>query len=185
MNFIFAQYAKKGGKLVMFSYAGDCNKVLIDQDKAVELASNFLKDLGLNDMKPVWINLSNNLYTINFAHEKDDIVAYPDLIKVRVCAETKTVIGLEAKSYYTNHFERSIEEPTISEEMAEQNVSQNIDIETARLAIVPVGEKSEKLCYEFTGTFDGSIYYVYIDAKTGRQVEMFKVIESTEGTLLM
>ena len=57
--------------------------------------------------------------------------------------------------------------------------------DTARLALVPIGLKSEKLCYEFSGEYDGSTYYVYIDANTGRQVEMFKVIESTEGTLLM
>ena len=35
------------------------------------------------------------------------------------------------------------------------------------------------------GEMNDSTYYVYIDATTGKQVEMFKVIESTEGQLLM
>ena len=51
--------------------------------------------------------------------------------------------------------------------------------------MVPVGETSEKLCYEFTGTYDDSTFYVYIDALSGKQVQMFKVVESTEGTLLV
>ena len=54
-----------------------------------------------------------------------------------------------------------------------------------RLAVVPIGNTSEKLCYEFAGEYDNSTFYVYIDAKSGKQVEMFKVIESTEGELLM
>lgn len=182
---VYAQFSKKGGKLIMFAYAGSCKEVKCEQADAIATAEEFLEGLEITDMKAVWINLSNNVYTINFAYEVDDVVAYPDLIKVRVCAETQTVIGIEAKSYYTNHFERVVETPALSEAEAEQKVSKNIDVETARLAIVPVGEKSEKLCYEFTGTFDGSLYYVYIDAVSGRQVEMFKVIESTEGTLLL
>ena len=136
-------------------------------------------------MSAVWINLSNNVYTINFAVEQNQVIVYPDLIKVRVCAQTGTVIGLEAKSYYTNHVEREINKPTISKQTALEKVSGNIEVKTSRLALVPIGVSSEKLCYEFSGEFDGATYFVYIDALTGKQVEMFKVIESTEGKLLM
>lgn len=182
---VYAQFSKKGGKLIMFAYAGSCKEVKCEQADAIASAQEFLSGLEITDMKAVWVNLANNVYTINFAVEVDDVIAYPDLIKVRVCAETQTVIGFEAKSYYTNHFERKVDNPTLTETEAQDKVSKNIDVETARLAIVPVGQKSEKLCYEFTGTFDGSLYYVYIDAMSGKQVEMFKVIESTEGTLLL
>ena len=53
------------------------------------------------------------------------------------------------------------------------------------LAVVPIGSESEKLCYEFSGRYDGTLFYVYIDAKFGKQVEMFKVIDSNEGELLI
>ena len=131
------------------------------------------------------INLSNNVYTINFAYTVNETVVYADLIKVRVCAETCMVIGVEATAYYTNHIERSMGSPSISESAAKAKVSKNIEIETSRLALVPIGNDNEVLCYEFSGVYDGNVYYVYIDAETGRQVEMFKVVESTEGLLLM
>jgi len=182
---LYAQISKQGGKLIMFAYAGTCESVNCDEDLASEKAQEFLSSLGIKSVKPVWINLANNVYTINFAHVKDGVVVYPDLIKVRVCAETQTVIGLEARSYYTNHTNREIPSPTLTKSQAMGKVSSGISIKTARLALVPVGTKSEKLCYEFSGEYDGSTYYVYIDAISGRQVEMFKVIESTEGTLLM
>ena len=50
---------------------------------------------------PVWINLSNNVYTINFASEVGGVIIYSDLVKVRVCAETEMIIGMEANSYYS------------------------------------------------------------------------------------
>ena len=184
-DLLFAQISKKGGKLVMFSYAGDCNGINVQREDAIDTAQKFLENVGIENMKAVWVNLSNNLYTINFAFEQSGIIVYADLAKVRVCAQTGKVIGMEASSYYTNHTERVIGKAGMSEDAASENVSDKIEIETSRLVLVPIGNSSEKLCYEFMGNYDGSTYYVYIDAVSGRQVEMFKVIESTEGTLLM
>jgi germination protein YpeB len=176
---------KKGGKLIMFAYAGDCMATNINEQQAVENGAKFLKTVGVENLKAVWINLTGNVYTINFAGEQNGVIIYGDLIKVRVCAQTNMVIGIEAKSYYTNHTERLIGKASLSERQAESKVFDQIEIETSRLALVPIGNSSEKLCYEFSGEFNGQTYYVYIDAVTGRQVEMFKVIKSTEGTLLM
>ena len=184
-DILYAQISKVNGQLITFSYAGSCKSVEIDSDDAIEKAMDFMANVGITNMKPVWVNLSNNVYTINFASVKDDVIIYSDLIKVRVCAETAMVIGFEATTYYTNHHERSLSISAISLSQAKNKVSKNIEIDTSRLVIVPIGKESEKLCYEFSGVYEGSTYYVYIDAVTGRQVEMFKVIDGTEGTLLM
>ena len=184
-DILYAQISKKGGELITFSYAGSCRSTEIEQETAVKKAEEFLKNIGIDGVMPVWINLSNNVYTINFASTKNDVIIYADLIKVRVCAETAMVIGIEAKSYFTNHVDRNIDAPKISENTAKENLSADIEIESIRLALVPIGLKSEKLCYEFSGEIDGATYYVYIDATNGKQVEMFKVIESSDGTLLM
>ena len=185
-DLIYAQISETGGKLIMFSYSGSCGAVNYDGDAATERAKNFIEKTGVNGMKPVWINLSNNVYTVNFAPEINGAIIYPDLIKVRVCAETGMIIGLEATGYYTNHTERTMENPTLTKAQARAKVSEDISVETARLAVVPTGESTETLCYEFSGTLNGDVYYIYIDANSGRQVEMFKVINSQEeGSLLM
>lgn len=184
-DLLFAQISKKGGKLIMFSYAGECSETLISDDQAIENAQEFLSNLDIDNMKPVWINLANNVYTINFAGEQNDVIIYPDLIKIRVCAKTGSVIGLEAKSYYTNHFERYLGAPKMNKEKAGQSLSEKIEVDSVRLALVPIGLKTEVLCYEFFGTVDQDTYYIYIDATTGKQVEMFKVVKGTEGELLI
>ena len=182
---LYAQISKKAGKLIMFSYGGNCNCVQYQDEKAVTAGEEFLSSLGINNMKAVWINLTGNVYTINYAVEQNDVIIYSDLIKVRVCAETCKVIGIEAKSYYTNHTDRVISAPLLSERQAGEKVSGNIGITTARLALVPVGQNTEKLCYEFIGEYDDSTYYVYVDALNGRQIEMFKVVTNQEGLMLM
>ena len=185
-DLLYAQITETGGKTIMFSYSGSCGAVNYNGDAAAEKALSFVNKAGMENMKPVWINLSNNVYTINFAPEISGAIIYPDLVKVRVCAETGMIIGLEATGYYANHTERTVGSPTLSRAQARDKVSENIAVETARLAVVPTGENTETLCYEFSGTFEGDTYYVYIDALSGRQVEMFKVINSEEeGTLLM
>ncbi|MCQ2386946.1 MAG: germination protein YpeB [Clostridia bacterium] len=182
---LFAEISKRDGKLLMFSYAGSCEKVNYTDEDAVNSALNFIDKNGIKDLKAVWINLANNVYTINFAGVLEDAIVYSDMVKVRVCAETNMVIGYDATAYYLNHTDRETYTISVSENEALKKVSSNIDVKSTRLAIIPIGKSSEKICYEFAGEYDGTTYYVYIDANTGKQVEMFKVIESTEGQLLM
>jgi germination protein YpeB len=182
---LYAQISKRGGKLIMFDYAGSCEEVVYQDDVATQTAQEFISSLGIKNMKPVWRILSNNVYTINFAYETEGVIVYSDLIKVRVCAQTNKAIGLEATSYWSNHVERAFATPKLSRASAKDKVWKEIQITSSRLAIVPIGNSTEKLCYEFCGEYNEDTYYVYIDAISGRQVEMFKVVRSTEGELLM
>jgi germination protein YpeB len=182
---IYAEVSKIGGKLIMFDIAGSCKKVNYQQDYAIDCAKEFLQKLEILGMQAVWTNLANNVYTINFAYSQNDIIIYPDMIKVRVCAETGKVIGMEATSYYANHTQRSLDAPSYSKGQGSQKLANNMLIESVRLVVCPIGLNQEKLCYEFYGEINGESYYIYLDANTLKQVEMFKVVEGSEGLLLM
>lgn len=183
-DYLYAQISKTGGKLISFAYSGSCKSVKIDQSAAIGNALAFAEKAGVTGLKAVWVNLANNLYTINFAFDLGGIIVYSDLVKIRVCAETGMVIGYDAESYYYNHTEREIPSPTLTVSECRDKVSDEIEIASERLCIVPIGNDAEKLCYEFAGEYDGATFYVYIDTKTGRQVNMFKVVKGTEGDLL-
>ena len=182
---LYAQISKVGGEIVTFSYAGSCKEVNYQNGEVIEKGAEFLKGLGYENMKDVWINLNNNVYTINYVYEDNGVLVYPDMVKVRVCAETGNVIGLEASSYFTNHTERTIEEAKVNSKSAKANISDGLEVSAVRKVIVPYGNSSEKLCYEFCGEIGEDVYFVYIDALTGKQIEMFKVINSEQGQLLI
>ena len=184
-DMVYAQISKIGGKIIMFEYAGECNQINYNQEHAINASVEFLKSLEIDDMMPVWVNLSNNVYTVNLAYSIQGVPVYSDLVKVRVCADSGKILGMEAMTYYTNHTERVVKTPTLTVQQAQEKVSSTIIIDTARLSIVPIGNSSERLAYEFSGENNGDTYYVYIDAETGAQLQMFKVINSNNGTLLM
>lgn len=182
---LYAQITKRGGYLNMFNFYKTCDKTNFDLDACLEFAQEFLSEIGMENMKAVWYNEDGREVTINFAYETDDVIYYSDLIKINVCQERGIVKGMVANNYILNHTKRNAVEEQITESEALEALSQDIDVENVRLAVVPVGNSNEKLCYEISGTYDGSAYFIYIDAVTGREVNIFKVVKTTEGTLLV
>ncbi len=181
---IYAQLAKQGGKLVMFNCYHDCDQSKFAIENCEKLAELFVEKAGFEGMKPVWRGVSKNIAQFNFAYVVDGVVIYSDLVKVNVCMERGVVSSLEATEYFLNHTERSIGEVKITKEQAAEKVKM-IDVISERKAIVPVGGGKEKLAWEVHGKYDGADYYVYIDAVTGEEIEIFRVIESTEGEILL
>ncbi len=181
---IDAQITKKGGKLLLFNYYKDCEVNSFDEDKLEEIATNYLESIGYTNMKAVWMAKGGNVTSFNFASIVNGVICYSDLIKVNVCNERGIVSGIEATAYLLNHKGRNVETPTVTLEDAEKKVGEEIEVETSRLAIIPYGN-TEKLGYEFMGLNNGDTYYIYIDAFTGKELNIFKVVRTTEGTLLM
>ena len=204
---LYAQVSKVGGKVLMFTVSSNTTKSSnarlnlrqtdglndsknenmqerSDRSKDSEDISageNFLASLGLTDMKAVWTAKSDGVSVINFAYFQDGVIVYSDLIKVKV--ENATVTGMECFDYYLNHAKRDIVAPVLTEEQALEKVAKNLSVKNGRLALIPLGE-SEELTYEFMAEENGATYYIYISAISGRQVQTFKVVEGTEGTLL-
>ncbi len=180
-----AQISKKGGKLILFNFYKECSKDVYDANALEIVAENFLEQVGYKNMKAVWMDEGNNTVSYNFASIVDGIICYSDLVKVNVCKERGIVSGIEASAYILNHTKRQIPKAKTTLNKAQAKVESEIEIESSRLAIIPINGNKETLAYEFFGTNNGDSYYIYIDAVTGREVDIFKVVRTTEGTLLM
>lgn len=154
-------------------------------EKAIIEAEAFAKKLGLSDMKSVWVASSEGVAYINLAPVIDEIIMYPDLIKVKVELNENKVIGWEASSYAFNHAERDDLIPQLTEEEALKMVSKNLQVETQKLCVIPLDYVGETLAYEFAGKYNEFNYYLYIDAYTGNQVRVLRVVQTSEGELVL
>lgn len=181
---MFVQLSKLGGKVVAFDSYKDCSKNNFSVDRCIAIAEDFLASIGYNGLKPVWTSENGTTCNLNFAPVQGGAILYPDLVKVKVCEERGIVTGVEALSYVLNHSERNLAKPAISEAQAKAVINGNMEIESARTAVIPF-DGGEVLCYEFTGTFDGNDYYVYVDAATGEEIEVLTVIGTAQGRALM
>ena len=82
-----------------------------------------------------------------------------------------------------NLFDESYVELKVED--AEKRISADIEVETSRLALIPLSSGKEVLTYEFSGKGSDGTYYVYIDAISGKEVQIFKVVSSNDGDLLL
>ncbi len=182
---VYAQFSVNGGKLVLFNAFRDCKNEVYTDEQCLEKAKEFLKNAGFESMTEVWGYSAGNTMHYNFVYEENGTLVYPDMVKVNVCKETGRVSGIDADAYFMNHTERSHSENLHSLAEAAEKVNPKLEIVSALAAIIPVGNGNEKEAYEFIATYDGSTYYVYIDALTLKQADIFKVVNTDEGTLLI
>ena len=184
-NVIYVQVTKNGAKLLTMS----CNDTNSNQNytlkQAIETAINFTKSLGINDMQCVWSDIVSSDAYINLAPVKNNIILYPDLIKVKVDLATGTVIGYESSSYYINHIERNLPSASITAQEANEKVPNEYNINETRLVLAPLQYQKEVLCYEVICNKDNETYYIYFNAMTGEMENILKTIETDNGNLLL
>lgn len=152
---------------------------------AQSVAESFAKKLGLEDMKCVWSASSQDVCYVNLAPVVDDIIMYPDLVKVKIDLNKDIIVGWEASSYAYNHTERDDLIATLTESEAKKLVSSNLKVDEIRLCVIPLDYVGETLAYEFSGTHNNFNYYLYIDAYTGNQVRVLRVIQTDQGELIL
>ena len=70
-------------------------------------------------------------------------------------------------------------------EEAEGMLSANLTVVSRALALIPITPQTERLCYEFRGTCGGEEYIVYISVETGEEEQIFRIINTEDGELVM
>ncbi len=179
------QIAKKGGMLLLMDLFHEVVEPTLTMEQCKKVAEQYCEAIGLKNMKAVWINNNQSNVYINMCYEQDGIVNYPDMVKLKISLDTGEVIGYEGLNYAFNHVQRTYEKPTISEEEAVLNVSAILENVEVRLVTIPWNTVTEKLTYELVGDLDGEKYFVYVDAYTGDELNVLRMIDSNQGDLLM
>ena len=177
----YVQIAKRGGMLISFNSRGEAQSASITEASKTcqERALAFARSAGFEDMFVVWSSSSDGECVINLAPLQDGVILYPDLVKVKVRESDNSIIGFDATHYAFNHCPRTLDAPAISLETATNHVSIPA-IRQGRLALIPLRETREVLAYEFECHQNG-VYYIYIDARTGEEVNILYVIEDDLG----
>ncbi len=186
---IFTTVAKRGMFLLQFSRLNATKPNNDEETKTDEelmtVATDFVKNLNLEDFKAIFISRGDGVAYVNVAPvmqvNNTNVVVYPDIIKIKLEEVTAKIIGYEAKSYAFNHVKRNLENPTLSASDATKLVSSRLTVNSTRLSIVPIEYGEETLCYEFECQKDGITFYIFINANTGAEEQIFRVIENSEG----
>ncbi len=176
---------KKGCRLcyiVNSEYEGEST---ISQSSAVERGEKYLRELGYGGMVSSYYTTYDGICTVNYAYEKSGAVCYPDLIKVGVSLETGEIVSFDARTYLTNHADRTLKKP--SEEQlgkAKEKLSSNLTVLGAKTAVIPTQSGGEYLCFEFhCKDAQNQEVLVYIDCETLEERDILIMLYTDGGVL--
>ncbi|MEE0252050.1 MAG: germination protein YpeB [Acutalibacteraceae bacterium] len=175
---------KQGGYLSSFMNARPTDTITLQLEEAKQRAKQYLSSIYQEEFAETYYVIYNNICTIQYAYSKDHVVYYSDLIKVSVAMDTGEIVEYHANHFLMNHKDRQVQTPVISELSARQQVSDNLTIESARMAVIPTTRDEEPLCYEFLcrGQNNEQVL-VYINSETGMEEQILILIETDNGTL--
>lgn len=184
-DIIRVDVSKKGGHVVYYlNYRSVPTRKLSDS-RARLLAENFLKSRGIKGMIPTYTLRQQNILYVNFAYKQGDVVVYPDLIKVQVALDNGQILGCEALGFLMSHHRRELPAPKLTLEQARAKVSPRLQVLSSRMAVVPTSGLDEVLTYEFKTKLGSDTFLVYINALTGDEERIFKLVKMPNGTLAL
>lgn len=177
--------SKTGGHVVYMNSNRDINTEIITQEEANQKGKEFLNSKGFYNMKETYYLKQEGIITINYAYTQNNVIMYPDLIKVKVALDNGEVLGIETTGYLNNHTQRNLDKVEITKEKAKEILNKDLEILSEGMAVIPTEFQTEILCYEFKGKVEDREFLVYINANTGKEEDILIITETENGTLTL
>ncbi len=173
-NQLFAEVSQADGALLRFDYYEDCAGNTFDVGNAEKIAEEFLEKLGYGDMEVARLRINGSTTDFTFVYEEDDVLFYPDEIRVKVCRTRGVVSGFDATKYLKNHKPRKEAEAKLTLAEAQGKLYEELGVESSRSVVIRVA-RGERLAYEFLCSHGEEKYFVFIDATTGEEISIVNV----------
>ncbi|MDD4570711.1 MAG: germination protein YpeB, partial [Tepidanaerobacteraceae bacterium] len=145
---IIMDVSEVGGHVIWFLNTRSIENSKIAIKQALDKASSFLESMGYKDMEPTGSLRENNTVTVTFVPKAQEVLLYPDFMKVEIALDTGEIVGFNTVAYLTSHTQRQLSEPKVTEEEILDKLNKNLQVERIRQALIPDSALSEKLCYE-------------------------------------
>lgn len=175
----------QGGYLIFMQTAASGEiEGLPSEDEKYELAQkgkDRLAAIGYTDMKPVSYQYYSGSALISYAASQNGIVIYNDLIKVWIDRANGKITGIDARDYLFSHIKREFPKKILDIKEVRRLLSPKLSVKDTQLALIPLTPLTEKLCYEFSCSYGGAEYAVYLDAVTGEEIKILRIIKDEKG----
>lgn len=174
---IYMDVTQKGGYPVYLIQNREVKDQKLSLNEGSNKALKFLKDNGYDttDFELDESEQYDNIGIFSYVPVENNVLLYPDTIRMKVALDNGEIIGFSARDFLTNHKRRNLPKPKLTMEEAKKKVSGNVQIQDSRLAIITNQMSKEVLCYEFFGTIDNDTYRMFINADTGIEEKVEKL----------
>ena len=182
---VVADVSKKGGKIVWLAVNRSIGTPKLAPEAARVKAIDFLKNKGFKDVKPSFMKINQRTVTVVLVPLQDNVLIYPDQVKVEIALDNGQVVGYEALGFIMANHEREFPEIKVTKEEAQKTLNDQLDVNRSALALIPLRSGNEVLTWEFRGTYKGDTFFTYINVENGNEEQIFQVITNDNGELAL
>ncbi len=181
---IYIKVTKNGGYPLFMLDNRAINGHIIEYASAKEYARDFLNRIGYVKMKQTGYIIENSAITFAYAYVQNEIIMYPDLIKVKVALDNGEIIGFEANGFLSNHIEsRKLPLYNVSKEKAVSLLGSGFGVKSINKVLIPLDTGKDVYCYEIKGIINNKTFLVYINTETGKEEDIKLFVQTDYGEL--
>ncbi len=174
------EITRRGGKVLLMAPETASFPMLKTPEECAASALSFLKSRGFAEMEVPYYQVYDGLCVLTCVYVQNGVLVWPDRVMAQVRMDTGEVVGIEARSYWKNHIPRKLQSPLLTEQEARASLSPGATVESARQCLLPAGGQ-ERLCWQFTISQGDGLYISYIDAMTGTELHLEKIMQLEFG----
>lgn len=175
---------RAGGYVARFVDGRPVGDAKLGVNDARNKAAAFLRAHGIGSMKESYYQTNNSVCIVNYALVQNGVICYPDLIKVGVALDNGAIVSFDATGYLYNHKTRSFPAAKISADAAKTQVSPTLTVQSVRLALIPLEDANESLCYEIRcKSKSGQDVLDYYNVETGNEDQLLILLQTPGGVL--
>ncbi len=175
---------QKGGIVSSFITDKYASEIKLTTKSAIKKATEFLNEKGYNDIKESYYSTTDGIMTVNFSYYKNGITYYTDLIKVSVSLDNGTITAFDATGYLMNHTQRDIPTAKYTLKQGASLLKENLTVLSYKKTFIPTEWETEEFAYEYhCKASDGKEVLIYIDPKTGEEVNILILLYTDGGVL--
>lgn len=171
------EFSKRGGHPMWMLEERNVMRSRHSMDKAIQAGAQFLQARGYRNMGVAMAADYQNIASVTYVPVVNDVLVYPDMVKLQIARDNLQVLGFDATSYLTFHKARN-PQPKLSAPEARKKLNPHLQVKLARKAIVLNERFQEVLCHEFECTIGDDRFLVYINAVNGQEEKVRKITET-------
>lgn len=169
------EITRRGGKVLLMAPETASFSVIRTPEQCAASALAFLQSHGFAEMEVPYYQVYDGLCVLTCVYSQSGVIVWPDRVMVQVRMDTAEVVGIEARSYWKSHIPRKLQTPLLTEREARDALSAGTTVDASRLCLLP-HDGQERLCWQFTLTQEDESYISYIDAMTGQELHLEKIM---------
>ena len=174
------EVTRRGGKVLLMAPETASFSMVRTPEECAAAALAFLKARGFAEMETPYYQVYDGLCVLTCVYVQNGVLVWPDRVLVQVRMDTAEVVGLEARSYWRNHIPRKLQTPLLTQSEARASLSAGVTVDSARLSLVP-HQGQERLCWQFNIHQEDDAYTAFIDAMTGQELLLEKIMQLEYG----